>query len=277
MNKKGYIERLLKYTKENNISLYDYYLRLAKHIRYSDNYKLQDFEKQNPFIKQDDIGLLYTSTDDKVVEYFAKSMTERIEGKQEKTTKEEIEELLDEELSDSKLVSISRKIADKMNGFAVVREDKTNRVHLYYHDAKTNSLTGEEIYLNNSVEADSGYYVNYEDYIDNMLDELMNKYPESNTMTFIRDDGLVRPLREVLEEAYDILRQRGAMRFGQDLFKETINSFADLKKLDTNYTEDYAGEPLRVGVYVRRDLVTRIFDKYKVKVEYIENKNTIKK
>ncbi|MBR4693349.1 MAG: hypothetical protein IKQ06_04615 [Bacilli bacterium] len=277
MNKKGYIERLLKYTKENNISLYDYYLRLAKHIRYSDNYKLQDFEKQNPFIKQEDIGLLYTSTDDKVVEYFAKSMTERIEGKQEKTTKEEIEELLDEELSDSKLVSISRKIADKMNGFAVVREDKTNRVHLYYHDAKTNVLTGEEIYLNNSVEADSGYYVNYEDYIDNMLDELMNKYPESNTMTFIRDDGLVRPLREVLEEAYDILRQRGAMRFGQDLFKETINSFADLKKLDTNYTEDYAGEPLRVGVYVRRDLVTRIFDKYKVKVEYIENKNTIKK
>ena len=277
MNKKGYIERLLKYTKENNISLYDYYLRLAKHIRYSDNYKLQDFEKQNPFIKQDDIGLLYTSTDDKVVEYFAKSMTERIEGKQEKTTKEEIEELLDEELSDSKLVSISRKIADKMNGFAVVREDKTNRVHLYYHDAKTNVLTGEEIYLNNSVEADSGYYVNYEDYIDNMLDELMNKYPESNTMTFIRDDGLVRPLREVLEEAYDILRQRGAMRFGQDLFKETINSFADLKKLDTNHTEDYAGEPLRVGVYVRRDLVTRIFDKYKVKVEYIENKNTIKK
>ena len=277
MNKKGYIERLLKYTKENNISLYDYYLRLAKHIRYSDNYKLQDFEKQNPFIKQEDIGLLYTSTDDKVVEYFAKSMTERIEGKQEKTTKEEIEELLDEELSDSKLVSISRKIADKMNGFAVVREDKTNRVHLYYHDAKTNVLTGEEIYLNNSVEADSGYYVNYEDYIDNMLDELMNKYPESNTMTFIRDDGLVRPLREVLEEAYDILRQRGAMRFGQDLFKETINSFADLKKLDTNHTEDYAGEPLRVGVYVRRDLVTRIFDKYKVKVEYIENKNTIKK
>ena len=277
MNKKGYIERLLKYTKENNISLYDYYLRLAKHIRYSDNYKLQDFEKQNPFIKQDDIGLLYTSTDDKVVEYFAKSMTERIEGKQEKATKEEIEELLDEELSDSKLVSISRKIADKMNGFAVVREDKTNRVHLYYHDAKTNVLTGEEIYLNNSVEADSGYYVNYEDYIDNMLDELMNKYPESNTMTFIRDDGLVRPLREVLEEAYDILRQRGAMRFGQDLFKETINSFADLKKLDTNHTEDYAGEPLRVGVYVRRDLVTRIFDKYKVKVEYIENKNTIKK
>lgn len=277
MNKKGYIERLLKYTKENNISLYDYYLRLAKHIRYSDNYKLQDFEKQNPFIKQDDIGLLYTSTDDKVVEYFAKSMTERIEEKQEKATKEEIEELLDEELSDSKLVSISRKIADKMNGFAVVREDKTNRVHLYYHDAKTNALTGEEIYLNNSVEADSGYYVNYEDYIDNMLDELMNKYPESNTMTFIRDDGLVRPLREVLEEAYDILRQRGAMRFGQDLFKETINSFADLKKLDTNHTEDYAGEPLRVGVYVRRDLVTRIFDKYKVKVEYIENKNTIKK
>ena len=277
MNKKGYIERLLKYTKENNISLYDYYLRLAKHIRYSDNYKLQDFEKQNPFIKQEDIGLLYTSTDDKVVEYFAKSMTERIEGKQEKATKEEIEELLDEELSDSKLVSISRKIADKMNGFAVVREDKTNRVHLYYHDAKTNVLTGEEIYLNNSVEADSGYYINYEDYIDNMLDELMNKYPESNTMTFIRDDGLVRPLREVLEEAYDILRQRGAMRFGQDLFKETINSFADLKKLDTNHIEYYAGEPLRVGVYVRRDLVTRIFDKYKVKVEYIENKNTIKK
>jgi len=278
MNKKEYINKVLEYVKENNITVYDYYLEFAKHMRNHDDFTLQPFELQNPFVKGEDINKLLTSTDDKIVEYFAYVMSDTINSSTKKSNREDIIEVLDEELEPKiKLMSINRKLTDTMNGFAVVKEEKTGRIHLYYHDAETDTLKGEEVYLNNSIQVDSGYYINFEEYVDNLINEIFDKYPNANNISFVRDDGKHRTLSELLEEAYNILRQRGAMRYGEDLFKEQINSFKDLKNINTSYTQDFAGEPLRVGVYVRRDLVTRIFAKFKIKFENIEEKEVIKK
>lgn len=277
MEKKEYIKNVLEYTKKNKISIYDYYHDYAYKLRNHETFKLQPFELKNPFIKPEDIGKLLTSPDDQIVEYYAYVMSKTVSDNN--ITREDVIEVLNDDL-DGKVIltSINKKLADTMNGFAVVKEEKTGRVHLYYYDVNSDSLKGEQVYLNNSVKVDSGYFINFEEYIDNMLNELLTVCPNPDNMAFVRDDGLEKTLPEVLEEVYAILKQRGAMRYGQELFKETINNYEDLNNLNTNYTEDYAGEPLRVGVYVRRGLITRFFAKYKVRMNTLEKENnTIKK
>ena len=168
------------------------------------------------------------------------------------------------------LTSINAKIADLLNGFAVIREEKTGRAHLYRHDAQKRTLRGKQTFLNNSFKAGSGYYVNFEEYVNRILDEITEKYPCPEEITFIRDDGEERRLNELLEEAFAILRQNGSIRFGKDIQQAEINSYLDLVKRDLDKSEDYDGEPLQVGIYVRRDILTRIFSKYRAKVTLIE-------
>ena len=95
-------------------------------------------------------------------------------------------------------------------------------------------------------------------------------YPYPEEIRFIREDGLERSLKEVLEEAFAILRQSGSLRFGKDLAGKEIKTYQDLVDLKLDKTEEYATEPLKVGVYVRRDILTRIFAKYKAKVTMLE-------
>lgn len=209
-------------------------------------------------------------------------ITEAIDESFEKdgvVSREEIEEAINEELEDTKeepkiqvvMTSINGSIADLLNGFAVVRESKTGRAHLYHHDAKKDSLTGEQVFRNNQLKADSGYYVNFEEYIDTILDEIAERYPYPEEIMFVRDDGLERKLSEVVEEAFAIGRQHGAIRFGKNIQGKEINSYSDLVKLHLeSHEEPYGEETLRPGIYVRRDILTRIFAKYQAKVIRLE-------
>ena len=193
-------------------------------------------------------------------------------------TRDGIQEVINENMDKQPIfkvviTSIGRKIADLLNGFAVVREEKTGRAHLYHHDAKTDSLKGEKVFINNQLKVDSGYYVNYQEYIDQMLDEIVAKYPAPEEIRFVRDDQEERSLNEVLEEAFAILMQQGALRFGKELQGKKITTYKELRSLQLEGTEEYANEPLKVGVYVRRDVLTRIFARYHAKVTVMEEDN----
>ena len=195
-------------------------------------------------------------------------------------SRDDIEEVIDENIEKKPtlkviITSIGKKIANLLNGFAVIREEKTGRVHLYHHDAKTDTLKGERVYLNDQLKVNSGYYVNFQEYVDQMLDEIISKYPNPESIHFVRDDGEEKTIGEVLEEVFAILMKQGALRFGKGLKGKTITSYQELRNLELEGTETYANEPLRVGVYVRRDVLTRVFARYQAKVTVLEENNKL--
>ena len=309
MEKKEYVRVLKEYTKEQGISIYEYYLNYARLLRSNDKFVLQPFEFRNPFFNAESIKKLITNPDPRMAEYYAYTMTQVINSQIEELEREEIESVINEALTSNDLskeevrtvineeledlsrkeieeeinerlnhqptykvvmTSISRKLADTLNGFTVVREEKTGRAHLYYHDAKKNMLENEQVYLNNSFNSETGYYINFQEYVDLLLDEIVSKYPNPEEISFIRDDGEKRTLNELLEEAYAILNQHGALRYGKDVVGKRYKSYKELRQETPYQEEEYYGKPLKTGVYVRRDILTRIMAKYKAKVTLIQ-------
>ncbi|MBR3211036.1 MAG: hypothetical protein IKF71_03755 [Bacilli bacterium] len=314
MEKREYINKLKEYTMTNGISIYDYYWYCAKYIRERGNFKIPEFELQNPFITTREVQFLLNNNDSRIEEYYASAMTKIISLQQaslsneeysnqyHSVTREEIQEIVNEKLRSitpnrdkkltrddmkdvineklgvvssvkGKLTSIGRKLSDLLNGFAVVREDKTARTHLYYHDAKKNTLKGEQLYYHNRLSVQSGYYVNYQEYLDRLIDHLIEKHPTASSFQFIRDDGVVKSLKEVVEEAYAILTKNGVIRYGKPLVGKEFHSYEEYKKLNIQGVEYYAEEPLKVGIYVRRDILTRIFARYKAKAIIVEQQD----
>jgi len=375
MNKQDYIKNLKEFVAKKGISIYDYFYAFATVMRSEGDFIIPEFEMQNPFLTARDIQLLLESKEDKIEEYFARVMTRVIELNEQLLSREEITEVIDEELDkvdltrqgieevideslekadeqsltregikevideslektdeqsltregikevidgslerseltregivevidgalpeeelsrgdiisvideelDKKpslrviITSISKKIADLLNGFAVIKEEKTGRAHLYYHDAKKDSLTNEKVILNNKLDADSGYYVNFQEYIDEILNDIIENSASPEEIHFVREDGVEKTMKEMFEEAFAIARQAGAIRFGKELVGKDIKSYQDLLDLQLNQQEEFGTESLKVGIYVRRDIITRIFAKYKARVSTFEEPTT---
>lgn len=69
-----YINEVLLFTNEHNISLLEYYRNVGRQYRVREESKLPDFERKNPFLEDSDIKLLIEREDNKIVEYFARAM-----------------------------------------------------------------------------------------------------------------------------------------------------------------------------------------------------------
>lgn len=198
---------------------------------------------------------------------------EAVDEKLEETTltRGDIQEVVEEKLEKKSsirvfLTNIGRKIANLLNGFAVIKEEKTGRIHLYYHDAKTHNLEGEHVLPQDRLRVDSGYYVNYQEYVDHMVDDLLEKNVDPEEMELIREDGEIRSFGETLDEAFRILKQKGAIRFGKGLKHTKIDTYKDLVEANITGEEEYAGKPLKRGLYVRKDVLQRVFGKYQVRM-----------
>ena len=319
MEKRDYINQLKNFCKEKGITIYEYYYAYATTLKSGKHFVLPDFEQRNPFLKTIDIKLLLESNDPQIAEYYAYVMTQVIDQQviskeeiketveesfkepltredikssindefKEPITRDEIKEVLDDVLDNTpsfkvRITSISKKLADTLNGFAIIREEKTGRAHMYYYDAKSSSLTGEQVFKNNELKADSGYYVNYQEYVEKMMDEILENCPEVERIKFIREDGETRSFEQLVEEVFAIIRKNGgSIRYGQSLIGKEINTYKDLINNNDNQEEEYKGngKKVRSGIYVRRDILNRIISKFKAKVTYFEdnNDNSIKK
>ena len=202
--------------------------------------------------------------------------------KDESLSRQDIEDVVEDKINKMSplkvmITNISRKITDLLNGFAVVRESKTGRTHLYYHDAKSDSLKGKTTFYNNQLNIESGYYINFDEYISKMMGQIVDQFPEVTKLTFIRNDGLERTPMEVSEEAFAIARKEGAIRFGKALQKANIESYNQLLNAKLDSMEEYQGEQLKSGFYVRRDVLARIFNCYKVRVTLPKKEENVEK
>lgn len=191
-----------------------------------------------------------------------------------KLSREDITKILVDSIdnTESKVVitSINPDMANYLDGFVVVREEKTGIVNLYHNDSNTNTLSGKQVYKSNQLAADTGFYVNIEEYVDRLLDIIMAVYPTMEEVAFVKD-GEVKQFNEVLEEVFKIVRDAKAIRFGKELKGKEINTYEDLINIPTK-KEEYQGKQLQTGMYVRRDILTNLFNQYRVKITYKEEK-----
>lgn len=311
MSTKEYIEQLKKYVQSQGITVYDYYFKYVKTIKSNEKFELPSFELDNPFLKSGDIQRLLMSNEERMPEYYAYTMTQIVEyydgllsredirdiveeqlQDEEELSREDIKDIigeeidrelsrddiysiLDEELSSTELVTETRpvdiRIADSLNGFAVIKEKNADRVHLYYHDAETDELTGEQVFTRKGLEADTGYYVNIVEFLDKMLGDLLDDNPNQESVTFSTEEDGEKSFNVALEEAFDTLRKQKAIRFGKELRGKKIESLKELIGLGST-EEDYKGNKLKTGFYVRRDVLKAIFAKYQINVTYREEK-----
>ena len=192
-------------------------------------------------------------------------------------SREDIKEVVDESFSKLGklgviLTAISDKISILLNGFAVVREKEDKKADLYYHDATTGTLKDKKTVENSNLE--SGYYVNYQEYVDNMLDSILEQYPTASKIEFINEEGQEYTLDQLLDGVFVVLHEAGAIRFGNEIANADINTYKDLKELNVDGTAKFNGNELRKGMYVRRDMLNKVFSKYKAKVT-LEEKETV--
>ena len=312
MTKEDYLLILSMYQYKTGESRFELYRNAAKCYREGKESSIPPFELDNPFVTKEDIKRLKESKDPEIIDYYARSMMQivssykstvtreevkttveevmeptlsrdmiksMIEEEVEKVSREEIKEVLEEKIEEKKprivITSISNKLVNELNGFAVMKEEKTGRIQLYYHDAKTSTLRAKTEMSKEQIQADTGYYVNFEEYIDKMLEEISQQYTDMESITFVREDGIEKDLNEVLEEAFAILRKRGSLRFGKTMSGKELENFKDLVMIKKE-KENYNGESLTSGIYVRRDLLTRFFAKYQVKCVIGNEKNSSK-
>ena len=75
-----YMELLLGYVLENNMTFYDYYLIVANKYRSNKKKEIPSCEEFNPFVKEKDIKQLIESKNDNEAEIFASELAKVVES-----------------------------------------------------------------------------------------------------------------------------------------------------------------------------------------------------
>ena len=255
LSKSDYINAVLNFIKEKNISLLDYYRNVGRQYRVREEDRLPEFEKRNPFVDEGDIKLLVEKEDDKIVEYFARAMdrviTSNLGGKLNEKSKEEkpkeptkddldlTEMLNNEQISQNEAITedISFDTLDDYNGYVVVRDDKN--INIYTYDSIDNTkLKNRVTYPSEKFNLKSGYYINLKDF----LNEIRTKYQDSE-VSFITESGTELDYNSVTKSLTDYCLEEGGIRLSNgkgeyldDIFinRRDLKSF--LSKFKVKYT-----------------------------------------
>lgn len=196
-----------------------------------------------------------------------KEIQDVIEEQLEGISRKDIVEVIDQEMEQQPRVimtSINGQILDTMNGFAVVKEEQTGKVHMFYHEGANNVIKKDTMTTYDRLRVDSGYYVNFEEYVNKMLEEIAETYPDLEEMIFVKN-GEGKSLDTVLEEVLDALRRKGAIRFGQAIQTAKVNSYKDLVMIQKR-EESYKGESLTTGLYVQQELLKKLLREYQLRI-----------
>ena len=255
LSKSDYINAVLNFIKEKNISLIDYYRNVGRQYRVREEDRLPEFEKRNPFVDEGDIKLLVEKEDDKIVEYFARAIdrviTSNLGGKLNEKSKEEkpkeptkddtelTEMLNNEQVSQNEAITedISFDTLDDYNGYVVVRDDKN--INIYTYDSIDNTkLKNRVTYPSEKFNLKSGYYINLKDF----LNEIRTKYQDSK-VSFITESGTELDYNSVTKSLTDYCLEEGGIRLSNgkgeyldDIFinRRDLKSF--LSKFKVKYT-----------------------------------------
>ena len=206
-----------------------------------------------------------------------KEIEEVVEQQIDPTLKaSEIQEVVNEKIDTPPIKriaikSINKNIANYLKGFAVIKEEKTGNVHLYYQNPEEYELIGEKELTTDQLSAKSGYYVNYQEYLDELFQLIEKENPWGEVVSFVDQEENEKSIDEVLEEAFTYLRDYGAFYYGNVITRQA-NTYQELKEINPMITRSYCFRPLLTGLYVRRDLLIEFFKKYKTKIAEKEYK-----
>lgn len=250
-----YINKLLKFIEENNISLLDYYKNIGRIYKTREESYLPEFEKQNPFIDENDIRLLVESEDNMMIEYFARAMFKVInlniinDKKQHVTTsekytrnpeqkKEEENKTSDELISmihetEEIIEDISIDNLDNLDGYVVINDDSNINIYTYSKEDRT-VLNDRVTYSAEEFNLKEGYYVS----IDKFLASISEKYPEGS-ISFVTDDGTEKNLDVIAGELSDFCIDQGGISQEIDEQENLFINRRDLRSFMNKYKVKY--------------------------------------
>ena len=251
-----YINKLLKFLEENNMSLLEYYRNIGRIYKAKEESYLPDFEKQNPFIDENDIKLLVESEDNMIIEYFARAMFKVVnlniieDKKQHVTTsgeytgnpeqkKEEENNTSDElismiqETEEEIIEDISFDNLDDLDGYVVINDDNNINIYTYSKEDKT-VLNDRVTYNAKEFNLKEGYYVS----IDQFLASISEKYSDGN-ISFVTDDGTEKNLDVIAGELSDFCIDQGGISQEIDEQENLFINRRDLRSFMNKYKVKY--------------------------------------
>lgn len=298
LTKEEYINELLNYVNENHITLDEYYRNLALSYIHDKEPVIEDFERRNPFLTQEDIDRLTSSNDSQMPNYFASTMSRVIQlnleemlnnsekEKEESLTRDDIEDVVDGELDkeldeedikdviDDKLDEVEEykshiedmplDILETLNGFGVIKEDAQTNIYTYDANDKE-SLANRRIYQN--VDIKSGYYVNIMQFMSKLVDNITDRYEDAIGVEFVGEDNQTIEYATLMENIFQEVREAGTIRLGKEYKENPVSTYSELQdRYDENETKDMGNTTLLKGYYINKEALMNALRKYKLNV-----------
>lgn len=236
-----YIITVLNYIKENNMTISDYYKKIA--FIYRNNQKnIPEFEKNNPFITENDIKLLSKSDNERIGYYFSETMTKIIKS-YIKEAKEYNNSNKHKQKNDSKQKNknstnninsnaIPFEICDDLDGYAVIKNE--NDIDIYTYSANEKSILRNRVTYSSSIyNLEAGYYVS----IDDFLNEI-RKYTTTKGTVLVDENEHEVSIDEVKNALRNICIKRGGIRQMNHEGKKNNNYYINRNHL-RNYLKKY--------------------------------------
>ena len=151
-----YIRALLTYIQENEMSLEDYYRSFAIMLRKGDLNSLPSFEQYNPFLNEDDLRRLLDEEDERIVDYFANTMTGviklNLENMNNLNNNQPQNNLNNTIENDDDKFNFNNLEMENKNPMPNLEDDSLELDEMSYLDDKTNYMSGIKItYINTDI------------------------------------------------------------------------------------------------------------------------------
>ena len=296
MEKEKYITSLENFAKKNNISLSEYFKRLGEYYYLQNGIMQQDISKENPFLNditiksQEDVEQFRKNMLDMIEKYksenlidpgnidffeeddLEKSVENFIDGeiikKKKQDNKKAIDDFIKQELEreqDSRNVQISLsniEIARILPGIKVRRIKGKVYVTSFKNAYDKNNVVS----IYETISARDGDYINFVEYINELLDYIVNHYEKAEYILLLDKDGNELKYNDGLEQVYKKIREMGSLKLGLEYHNQELNTYKGLSKIITSSTIDFVGNRLTRGVYVNKDLLLNILSDYRFKI-----------
>ena len=257
-----YINRLLKFLEENNMSLLEYYRNIGRIYKTKEESYLPDFEKQNPFIDENDIKLLVESEDNMIIEYFARATFKVVnlniiedkkqhvttsgeytgnpepKKKEEDTPSEELVSMI-QETEEEIIEDISFDNLDDLDGYVVINDDSNINIYTYSKEDKT-VLNDRVTYNAKEYNLRNGYYVS----IDQFLASISEKYSDGN-ISFVTENGEEKGIDAITNELSNFCIDQGGISLENEGKEKLFINRRDLRLFMKKYKVKYVKSELK--------------------------------
>ena len=264
-----YINRLLKFLEENNMSLLEYYRNIGRIYKTKEESYLPDFEKQNPFIDENDIRLLVESEDNMIIEYFARAMFKVVnlniiedkkqhvttsgeytgnlepKKKEEDTPSKELVSMI-QETKEEIIEDISFDNLDDLDGYVVINDDNNINIYTYSKEDKT-VLNDRVTYNAKEYNLRNGYYVS----IDQFLASISEKYSDGN-ISFVTENGEEKGIDAITNELSNFCIDQGGISLENEGKEKLFINRRDLRSFMKKYKVKYVKSELKEDNMIAR-------------------------